>query len=163
MGFNKVPWRGTVCTAKWIYKDELFLINLLSLIARTELQLENFLLKLNFCAVVHQTTTNYSLESCMFTNFVIQTNLFHIPFCKIVKIILSSRDFKGFFFFFFFFWSYMNIPARLQNPNHLYLQVICYHQYTKIWPNWALFSICDPTPANEALCGKINFAFWAKM
>ena len=23
--------------------------------------------------------------------------------------------------------------------------------------------ICDPTPANEALCGKINFELWAKM
>ena len=23
--------------------------------------------------------------------------------------------------------------------------------------------ICDQTPANEALCGKINFEFWAKM
>ena len=21
---------------------------------------------------------------------------------------------------------------------------------------------CDPTPANEALCGKINFELWAK-
>ena len=24
-------------------------------------------------------------------------------------------------------------------------------------------SICDPMPANEALCGKINFELWAKM
>ena len=24
-------------------------------------------------------------------------------------------------------------------------------------------NICDPTPANEALCGKINFELWAKM
>ena len=23
--------------------------------------------------------------------------------------------------------------------------------------------ICDPMPANEALCGKINFELWAKM
>ena len=23
--------------------------------------------------------------------------------------------------------------------------------------------ICDPTPANEALCGKINVELWAKM
>ena len=23
--------------------------------------------------------------------------------------------------------------------------------------------ICDPTPANEVLCGKINFELWAKM
>ena len=23
--------------------------------------------------------------------------------------------------------------------------------------------ICDPTPANEALCGKINSELWAKM
>ena len=32
---------------------------------------------------------------------------------------------------------------------------------------WGLSSpnahICDPTAANEALCGKINFELWAKM
>ena len=27
------------------------------------------------------------------------------------------------------------------------------------WPT----NICDPTPANEALSGKINFELWAKM
>ena len=26
-----------------------------------------------------------------------------------------------------------------------------------------LVMICDPTPANEALCGKINFELWAEM
>ena len=26
-----------------------------------------------------------------------------------------------------------------------------------------IFAICDPTPANEALCGKINFELYAKM
>ena len=27
----------------------------------------------------------------------------------------------------------------------------------------ATSDICDPTQANEALCGKINFELWAKM
>ena len=26
-----------------------------------------------------------------------------------------------------------------------------------------VFVNCDPTPANEALCGKINFEVWATM
>ena len=26
-----------------------------------------------------------------------------------------------------------------------------------------IVAMCDPTPANEALCGKINFELWAKM
>ena len=29
---------------------------------------------------------------------------------------------------------------------------------------WIVYEhICDPTPANEALCGKIIFELWAKL
>ena len=31
-----------------------------------------------------------------------------------------------------------------------------------LWPK-TQWLICNPTPANEALCGKINFELWAKM
>ena len=65
-----------MCTAKWIYKDELFLINLLSLIVRTELQLENFLLKLKICAFgVHQTLINLEFCDFFFKYWKILTNI----------------------------------------------------------------------------------------
>ena len=34
---------------------------------------------------------------------------------------------------------------------------------TQLGPNLKNVTTCDPTPANEALCGKINFKLWAKM
>ena len=55
------------------------------------------------------------------------------------------------------------VIASTSNPFCVYKQARVIAQSPPATWSWKISqTICDPTPANEALCGKINFELWAK-